>query len=56
MYVGVFGNRYAGSEYKRLEGRGDDSCFLTCLWVWGRDIKSGARKYSAKPKKIAKLA
>lgn len=24
------------------------------LWVWGRDIKSGAKKYSAKPKKIEK--
>lgn len=23
------------------------------LWVWGRDIKSGAKKYSSKPKKIA---
>ena len=23
------------------------------LWVWGRDIKSGAKKYSAKPEKIA---
>lgn len=40
----------------RLYFSGDDSCFLTCLWVWGRDIKSGARKYSAKPEKIAKLA
>lgn len=23
------------------------------LWVWGKDIKSGAKKYSAKPEKIA---
>lgn len=23
------------------------------LWVWGRDIKSGTKKYSAKPEKIA---